>query len=414
MIAVKTIDRYILFLLSFIVLVDMLNGFFIYHFTKLPISQAFKFLILVLMFFRTFAIKDVWFLIIIFIGFQISPFFGLLKTGNPLQYFKDVTIALKWFTVPLSFFYFKALLLSPHFNQLREKIKKIISKSIKLISFNLVLGIMGLGWAFYHHGYGNATGTKGYIFAGNELTILILAIAFITFSHLKAINKNKQGYMFLILFLFFAFIMTSKTMIGGVLIVYLIPLVANVKLRIKKKQLTRLFVIMIFGLPALSYGIYLGVVKSGFLNDFKYKLYRNDFDLLTAILSNRNNFIEMGLDAFGDYNFIEKFFGLGQTYYVAQASHTAEVDFFTMLFSGGIIGLIILLSIITVYFYSAIQLMKRREFPQAKSCFLFLIFILVISNLSGHIFGSGIAGFFIGAAIAFMFYKSPHYELRKS
>ena len=404
-IPVIVLDKLILFLLSLTVLVDMINGFFIMEFVKLPVSQLFKLSVIILILLRLSNYKEIYFALLILTCLQISPLIGLLKTGNFSHYTRDVIVASKWFTVPLSFLFFKNVFQSSHIESLMPWLKRIVVFSFLFIAVNLLLGSLGLGMSFYHHGYGNAVGTKGFIYAGNELSILVLCLAFIIAIYFKERKQLRAVIYFGMIFLLFAFLITSKTVIFGVLLMFLLPWVSSIKRTIKKKWIDYLFLSSLIGTPIVIYIMYFIVINSGFLKKFESSMRRNDNDLLTVFLSNRNNFLEKGIEAFSDYAWYEKILGLGQNHFLSLAEKIPEIDFFTLLFISGLLGLVTILITIWYYFLNAMHLRKFTKYIYAKHTLIFLIFLIVIANLSGHIFGSGIAAFFIGGSTAMMFLK---------
>ena len=406
-----TVDYFILTILSYIVLVDMINGFLMMEFSKIPISQIFKFFLIILLTFRLVKTKDFAFIILLLIVFQIGPFLGLLKNGSIKDFFSDAVVATKWFNVPLSFFYFKTLFQGHSFPLLEIKIKQVVSRSFKLITLNMFLGFLGLGMAFYNHGYGNAVGTRGYIFAGNELTILVLTLGFMIAMYFYQQGMYKKYIFLFLLFLIFSFLITSKTVLGGVALVFVIPVISSIKINAKlnQKWINRIFITIVFGLPFLISIFYFGIINSGILNKLKYSLKRNDNDILTVVLSNRNNFIKKGWEVFvNDYSIIGKLFGYGQNHHVTISGHLAEVDFFSLLFASGFFGLLTLIFVISYWLLNALKLKQNPSHIYAKPVLIYLWFLIIIANLSGHIFGSGIAGYFIGLSIAAMFYYNPN------
>lgn len=410
--SIVRLDGLILYLLSYVVLVDMINGFFAMEFTKIPLSQIFKLILLALFFIRLSGTKDFMIILLLLLIFQIGPVSGLFKTGNLDAFLKDVVVSTKWFNVPLSFFYFKNLFHSDSFSLQKDKLKRVVKRNFIFISLNMILGILGLGMAFYNEGFQNEIGTRGFIFAGNELTILILALGFIIGMYFFQKGAFKKFLLFFGGFLLISFFITSKTVIGGVVIVYMIPLFATVKLGIKRKWIDWITASVFLGIPLLLTAFYFGITKSGIIDRIQQSLKRNDNDLLTVVLSNRNNFIKSGWEVFAnEFSFLGKLVGYGQQYHLELSGHLAEVDFFSLLFSSGIIGLLSLLLIITYWILNANQLRRKPTYPYAKSVLIFLLFLIIAANLSGHVFGSGIAGFFIGLAVALMFYKTENIPL---
>lgn len=407
----KTLDKFVLFLLSYVVLIDMINGFFMIEMSKVPISQIFKTLILITLFLRLSKSKYFSFIILLFIAFQIGAVLGFIKTGSFDGLINDVVVSTKWFNVPLSFFYFKILFNKTKLDSsIPPKIYNFLKMSFIFLAINMILGMLGYGMAFYNEGYNNAIGTRGYIFAGNELTILLLAISFPLATNFYLNKEFKKYFLLFIVIMVFAFLMTSKTVLGGVIIVFLIPPISQCKFVIKKKWIDYFLLLLIFGLPVLSYTFFLGITKMGLIDKLKFAMRRNNNELLTVILSNRNNFIKRGWDVFvNDYDWYERIFGLGQKYHLELSGHLAEVDFFSLMFSSGIFGLSCLLVMIFYWLYRAYKLSQKGNL-YAKAVFIFIIFITIISNLSGHIYGSGIAGYFIGLCLALMYFEKHKIE----
>lgn len=385
----------------------MVNGFFMMEYSKLPISQFFKFVLVLLMLIRLLKSKDFGFIILLLVLFQIGPLHGLMKSGNIMTFFKDAVVSTKWFNVPLSFFYFKNLFQSNFIPKLSVNISRVVSRSFLLIILNVLLGVVGFGMAFYHHGFKNAVGTKGFIYAGNELTILMLALAFIIGSYYIQIRNYFRYSIMLFVFLVLSFFVTSKTVIGGTFVVFLIPLISVFKFRIKRKWLNWIVGMTFFGIPFILSLFFIGIAKSGIIDKIQYSLERNNYEIITVILSNRNNFIAKGWEVYmNEFSLIGKMFGYGQSYHLELSGHLAEIDFLSLLFASGILGITVLFIIIFYWHINAINLKNiEGEYWYAKPVLLFLWFLIIAANLSGHIFGSGIAGFFIGLSLALMFYN---------
>jgi hypothetical protein len=398
-------------MLSFVVLVDMVNGYFAMGQTKLPVSQAFKVVLLVLFLLRLSGSPDIGFVLLSLLVFQIGPVSGLIKTGDVSVFLGDVIVATKWFIVPLSFFYFKLLFQSISFPEIEQQLSRVIKRSFGFISLNMFLGLLGFGMAFYNHGFGNAVGTKGFIYAGNELTIMVLAVGFIMAAFLYKQEAYKKFLLTFCCFLLFAFLITSKTVLGGVLIVFLIPVIGSIKVRIKQKWVGWIAASLILGIPVLIVAFYFGITRSGVMDKFRYSLERNDYDLLTVIVSNRNNFVQRGWEVYSqEYPLLGKIFGYGQQYHLDLSGHSAEVDFLSLLFASGMAGLLFLFLMIYYWAVNAGRLARIEGYIFARPTGIFLWFIVIAANLSGHVFGSGIGGFFIGFALSLMFYNTKNYS----
>lgn len=404
---ISALDRIILTLLGYVVLVDMVNGFFAMELTKLPISQAFKFLLLLLFFVRMLPSRDLPYLLLLLFIFQLGPIMGWLKTQDGNALFSDVVVATKWFNVPLSFYYFKNLFQGKQLDGLKKAIHRMVRRSYIFLSINMFLGLLGLGMAFYNHGFSNAVGSRGYIYAGNELTILVLALAFIMGTHLYYNKKYVEwGFTFLV-FMIISFLITSKTVLGGTILVFLIPVLSNIRFPIKRIWMERATILVAIAIPIVSFLFYFGISTSGIVDKIAYSMKRNDYDILTVALSNRNNFVRQGWEVYTqEYPFLGKLIGYGQQYHLQLSGHSAEVDFFSLLFASGILGLVTLLVLLLYWIVNAFNLSRIKGYGYARSVLVFVLFLTLVANLSGHIFGSGIAGIFIGMSIAIMFYKT--------
>jgi hypothetical protein len=271
----------------------------------------------------------------------------------------------------------------------------------------MLLGFLGFGMAFYNHGYKNAVGTKGFIYAGNELTIMVLTVGFIMALYFFKREEYRNYLITFASFLLFSFLITSKTVLGGIIIVFLIPLMSSIRLKIKKKWLNWITAMMVLGVPLLFLTFYVGITKSGIMERIQGSLKRNEYDFLTVLLSNRNNFAKQGWEVYmNEYSLVGKIFGYGQQYHLQLSGHSAEVDFLSLLFASGISGLFFLFVILAYWGVNANNLMRINEYIYARAILIFLWFIILAANLSGHVFGSGIAGFFIGLALAMMFFNT--------
>lgn len=384
----------------------MVNGFFIMELRPFPISQTYKFFVWALILLRLCFSKDIFFVFLLFVGFQVAPVFGLLKTGNFSIYFRDVIDASRWLTVPLGFFYFKTLFQSMAFPQLEKWIKGMVFCAFIFIAINLFLGALGFGQAFYFHGWGNAVGTKGFIYAGNELTILVLTIGFIMAAYLRYKRKHFVFLIVLVMFLLFAFLITSKTVLAGVVIVFAIPWIKGIPKKISSKWLNVFFVFLLLGIPLLIGTFYWGIMESGVLSKMETSARMHDGDFLSMILSSRNEFLLDGWRVYTEeYSFVDKLFGAGQSYFMGFVKNSPELDFFTILFNHGLFGLLLLLLLIWYWFLNTKSLSANKDFVFSNQVLLLLVFLVIVSNLAGHIFNSAVAGFFIGLAIAIMFYK---------
>lgn len=404
MLHTKNLDKIILLLLTIILLVDSVNGFFLNKGMNIPISQAYKAIILVLMLFRLVGrTYELLFVFSFFICLSIGPILGFITHFDTEYLLSDIIKNIKWINIIVSFFYFKSIFNTSYSNSLDPIFKKIITFSVIIILANLFLGLLGFGTAFYNHGYGNAAGTKGFFYAGNELSVLILIL--MSFIMYYFLDKSKlRFYFYSALAVLMSFIVSSKLLVLGMIIIF-------ARLYFYGKVLTystikKIMKMALLFLPIFIYSLYYIITKTSMLLKLEHSFRVNNNEYFTILMSNRNNFVKWGMDEYiYSYSFIEKLFGIGQSYYVEKATHVAEIDVFTLLFSNGIISLLFHLFFVIYLFLQAKKLsLKPNKYIYAKYVLFMVIFLTVLSNFAGHIYNSGIAGIFIGMLFASMFY----------
>jgi hypothetical protein len=387
----------------------MINGFFIMTFSKLPISQLYKSTLIFLLFVRMSARKEFQPLLILFVSLQIGAFSGWIKTGSVGNLVKDISFGAQWFIIPLTFFYFKGLLKTAEGSAwVEHKLKGVIKKSYTFMVINMILGAAGFGMAFYNHGYGNAIGTKGFIYAGNELTFMLLLLSFIIAIWTWR-EKQFKAYIGTFLCSFtIAFLLTSKTSIAGVLLVYAFPLLAEVKIRLKKKWLVLSAILIPLLIPVLYKVITFGIQKVGLVDKIKDSFERNNGEILTVILSNRNKFVARGWEVYwDDFSIFGKLFGFGQQYHINVSGIFAEIDLASLLFASGFSSFILYVFFLTFMLMNVFSLRKLEAYVYAKPVTYLLVFLIVVGNLSGHVFDAGIAGFFVATGLSLMFFYKP-------
>ena len=204
----------------------------------------------------------------------------------------------------------------------------------------------------------------------------------------------------------FAFLVTSKTVLGGVLVVFAIPWLKGIPKSLSRKWLNLIFVFVLLGIPLIIGGFYWGVMNSGIIDKMQTSVRMNEGDFLSTVFSSRNEFLADGWRAFTtEFSFIDQLFGAGQHYFMGLVENSPELDFFSLLFMHGIFGLLVLLALILYWFLNTKLLTNNPFYVFSNQVLLLLIFLVLVSNMAGHIFNSAVAGFYIGLAIALMFYK---------
>ncbi|WP_282054000.1 O-antigen ligase family protein [Maribacter luteus] len=398
--SISSIDILILLLVLGITFIDTINGFLLKN-DLLSISKPYKFIILSLMALKlvlTLKVSKYFILVIIcFTSFFTGYFYYFLQNYDITLFVQNFIESTKYFIWPISFIYFRRLYLKSEEKGLKIALQ-IINISYLVLLFNIFLGLLGLGYKFYQF---YNTGLKGFFFSGNEFSLLFILLTWVKAWQIK-IQDVKKYYFFILFSLFLAFNIGSKTTILGVLGIFFIIQFSNITVDFGKIQLKKI----IFGLigvlisPLIIMGFVIG--NKSYFDDFILKrLEIYNYDLLTWFLSKRNLVARDSLKEFKGLDLMSKYFGQGEISF-QQNTHIVELDFVDLMLNHGYVGLFFYCSIILIF----LLMLKTRfsQTPLNKCLFYFyLIIILFLSNLSGHIINTGVPGFFIGMIFAITF-----------
>ncbi len=400
-----SIDNVIFCLLNMIIVIDMLNGYLVHnHYDFISVSQIYKGIIIVLVMLRILYSNEKTGIVIIlsyFLLLSLASLNGFVSHMNIKWIQQDLAKNVKWINYLIFFFYFKYLIIT---NQegIALKIKKFVFISCLAIVFNQIVGILGYGKAFYHLGFANELGTKGFIIAGNELSLLVLVLYAILGRYY--FKTKKKFFLVSSIFFLLSLSIASKTSMGGVILIfigiYFIDVIVKVRL---KKAIYFLFLII-----PLIFGVTLFLVNSDkLMSRIRFSFEISDGNVLTALLSHRNKYLESNFQILNEkYSLFDKIIGKGESYYLSLTSgQVTEIDMFDLLFTGGFISLVfsyLILCFILVNIF--IKVLKKYVY--APFCLFMLIFLIILSNTSGHVFNSGVSGIFLGLFLSLTYVKN--------
>ncbi|MBW3518882.1 O-antigen ligase family protein [Flavobacterium sp. NKUCC04_CG] len=407
-IKIKVLNYLILIMLIPVLIVDMLNGFLLGKQINLPISvsQLYKIVIIGLMLCR--------FLVDFAVLRLIGALFFILLLGSLVRFtfyddsfsilFDDSIKIFKYLTPLISFVYFREIM---YLNDsiLLDKYIKWIKISYAILAVNLLLKIVGLGYPMYEEG---TIGTRGYFYAGNEISALLLVLSVILGYYYWEIKINKLKFIFcLISSLILGFLISSKTGMVGIVLVFVLIAFNPRKINFAHKNFRKSLIIAASLFPIFIWSAYNFVVNSAIITRFTHFWTRMDF--LTFILSSRNTYFEMMIPIYQEqYSWIEKVIGGGQTYYEELLGKIIEIDLLDIFFAYGYVGAILFILLIGILLIFAKGLINKKEYPYARLSYFMIIVLVLISCLSGHVFNSGIAGIFIGFLFSLMFFKKSN------
>lgn len=403
MLKITTVDTLIVILMFAFLPVDMVNGILLMNGINLPISfgQLYKLVILVLLLTRLlFAIKlFISALIVIFI-LLIPSIYQVLHDPVGSSFFLDFVKISKYLTPFICFLFFVDAL-----KHSKDKIYTLILSLVKFSYVVLVLNIfvkyIGLGYPAYKSG---GMGSKGFFYAGNEISALLIILCSIIAFRLWNKGLKAKYFVFLALNLLAGLTISSKTGILGILLVFFI-----IPFQGKSLNLKRFFPLLIGAMCLLPLALLFSwqFIKNSAIM-VRIEFFYEKLDFWTFILSSRNVFLANSIDIYiNEYNFMEKIIGVGQTKFeLLNNSKVVEMDIMDIFFAYGVLGLIIFITMLVFVLVQAKVFSKTDRHPYANLVSMMVTILFIISTLAGHVFGSGMSALFIGVLFSLMYVKS--------
>ncbi|MAC84980.1 MAG: hypothetical protein CL624_12700 [Arcobacter sp.] len=391
-------------MMSVYLLTDMLSGFsIIYLGIDIKASLIYKvpLLMLILSLIAQENILKFNILLFLVILIFIGPLYQFYEHARLDFFINDFSTAIKVLTPVCIFFLYREWYKSEPKFALRST-HKILKFGFVILSINFIIGAIGLGKSTYDFGGEETAGSTGLIMAGNELGGAFL-VAFTYMLHMCWNHKSKKLYLLLSLFTVFCgvSVSTKTTILASLLIVFLVPIVNErhklysftlLKTSIFIPIITLIFVTIILAVEMLqSLGLYDRMI-------FLYK----KAGILGIILSGRDAMTAENFDIVVHHSSLfEQLFGQGEALSLKRSdgSATSEVDGADIL---NFYGIFTFLAVCSFYIYTFAkahqQTIKNINF---FSPFILLasFTLLVLSQLSGHIWGSGTAGILIGVML---------------
>lgn len=404
MLKVSYLDNFIILLMFALLPVDMLNGLVLKSGINLPISigQLFKLLILVFLFFRFLSKPK---LLLISFGFTLllllPSLYQSVKQLSAAFLFADIIKISKYLAPLFSFLFFVDFIKQSDENGIR-KLMKLAQFSYLVLAGNVLLKYIGLGYPMYEFG---SIGSKGFFYAGNEISALLVILSSIIAFDLWHNKKRIKYFLFWALTLFVGLTISSKTGVVGIMLIFLLIPLKRPSIRLSIGRLIFFLSAIFLIVPLVFYLSWKFIQGTAFYIRLLY--FSEKFDFWTFLLSNRNVFFKDTYQKYIDeYSIIEKIIGVGQSQYeLLNNGSIVEVDFADILFAYGILGLIYFLLIMTFLFVQALRFSRNYKYIFANFVLLMVFVLLSISTTAGHVYSSGMAAVFIGLLFSLMYFK---------
>ncbi len=399
-----TITKFIIFLLSILVILDSLNGYLIFEFS-LSITPLIKMGLLVLMISMLLK-KRIYTPLVNLLLLLFLNLFHLIAFQDSSGLFLGITWPLK-FSLILTTYYFIIYFIKTDNNALSE-IKRIILISFAVLSLNLLLGLLGFGYETYAR---QGIGHKGLFKAGNEVALLIINLEFIILVYLIRAQRIVLYLLFSGIFLLLSVILATKTAIIGVVI--LIITIPIINLLTTLKNLKSIFPIVFFFVAFIVSGplLFTYTMKSFNLESRYGKYFKShNEDAIDDFYGAREDWVDVLLNYQEEKgNTFTYLFGNSYSTMIEVAEKTSENDLVDIFFIFGFIGVILTYGFFIKNLFLHVGNLFRRKIFEKTSLFAiyYILLMLIISMTTGHVIMSTISGTTIAIILALLFYQLP-------
>jgi len=389
------------FLLVPYLFVDSLNGALIRQ-GYFSISIIYKLLILALM---------VYYLrskpLILFVG-GVMLFYFIVHTaflGDPVTAGKGLNFLFKFLAIVIFYVFFTQVIRNGNENW----IFALAAVSFAILAMNLILGVFGFGYPQYYAGAAQGIGSRGFIFAGNELACALVVAGSLIMMRFLSAGRFRAFLFCAVFFVGVSARATSKvTMLSSLILFLVFPAIYGInrkrlgKLNEKDKRFIFWVIIIVplAGFGAITYALF----QMNLFSRLVY--YYHKTDLITVVFSHRNVWVVQALNAFAShYSIPQWLFGDGRGWWAyISGGKIVEIDPIDVLMTYGVSGVVLVYGFFLFVFYRVVKSRNQKN-PYAFYVAFTLFLLMGISFTAGHVIYSGIAGPLLGALMALVCFE---------
>lgn len=377
-------DHVIFALLACWCMVDSVNGLLLRS-DFMSISQIFKISVAFIVIKKCQGNKtfnNLLFGIIVYLSLYL---FNIVLHGEEVA--SSITLVSKLITSILFYYYFLQVL-SADESYFEQKAYHVFKWNFLFFAANMLLGIMGFGYAAYGDAE-DGIGSKGFFYAGNELSGVVAAVFPWVFFYIIKNYSNIIYFMSGIVLFVLVYTLSTKSGIFATFLLFLMTALFYGDKKIK--------IIISFSSIVLAFYIIIHIhslleTEVAVIERFYYFLERDG--LMDAMTSGRLDHWGEESVVFFKSDILIWVFGLG-------GMRTVEMDPPDSLLNCGLIGFIALMSF---YIKGLAKPFKRRykNNPYRLVVFYSNVILVVISIVAGHILFSSMAGMLIALSNAML------------
>lgn len=385
-----------------LLVVDSVTGALAFYGVSSPLSQLVKGLVLIWLLVicvklnPASAFKPIGMLGVV----GLLSLYHLSDASNSAHWSTGLAWALRYCLIVFSALVCKAIVERGHYRLAWAGIGGLLS--LIIIGVNLVVGLMGFGYAQY----GEAYGTSGFFVAGNELAVALISASVLALGHAYSGSHPIRFWIIFLLFAAAALVSLTKAALVSVLIILLaMPLLVTIHVgkqgyrTVGNRRLTFALGSLV-GMAALPLATLAYIYFSGFIDRLRYFF---DLDGWTGLIfSGRQQFVENALQRFFEHSSIlDVLLGQGVGWVLDVIGHQIEVDPVDFLVAFGVVGMLCAYAIIIYFLSGPFEARRRYYFRSTASDFAWMggVLILAISCFAGHVLNSGLACVLFGLVL---------------
>jgi hypothetical protein len=411
-----TSQRILYFLLIFLSVFELINGYFSFYHNLTLIGLFYKsliiFLAIILIAFHRWKFETG---IIILCGYSLFLLLSGLRLCRSDVAIEAIAFDFQYTSrsllILISIFIFAVSL---NKNELITFFKKFLWVQWIIITLAIFIHVIfGFGGVYSKTGEYLRPGYTSFFYAGDPIAIIYVACWLVIISTVK---NNLVRVLLTIITLFIVTACASK--LGIFLIFFILSLNLFIRLFQKSKVLfvlTLIFISSSFLLIALN----LENIIWWFLN--YYKLFSKEgskmaevameYGIISALWSKRNVLLSLAIDKITNYNLKDLFLGANYFNYkrllgsnIGMEFRNAEVDPIDLVGSTGILGLILAYGVLFIFILKSLrnkqniknQLEKNYNINYVLICSRILLMLFVSSIVTGHVFTEPYSNILLG------------------
>lgn len=382
--SISLFDDIIFLLFAFWLIVDSLNGFLLRNGSPVSVSQIYKLLVALIVLVRCCNCISIIQFVLFSIAYLSIYIVNLICLDEKID--SSVILLSKLLTTIIFFIYFIQIR-NTNAIYFKKKAYLVLTTSFVVFAINLILGC--LGWGFRSYGGSEGFGSRGFFYAINELTGVLIVLIPWAFYYVKTNYSFKLYLLFSAILFFFSYTLSTKsgivaTLFSCLLIAYLY---GN---KIEKRIVLFAFILLILG----AFTIIQIIINSDLPLVRRISYFIDNNGLINALTSNRFLFWAEEKADFYNASIFTQLLGLG-------GGRTVEMDPFDALLNCGFVGLTFLLCMYVILLLRPIC--KRYIYCKYnKVIFISNFFLILMSIGGGHVMFSSMAGMLIALSNALL------------